>query len=526
MIRPDDLSFCSQNSIKQAYFEVPLLLISKLERAFVRENQTHVFELICKDGRIIKIVFSSQVHTEVNVFYLLFCQVFPKKITDCFAFKHSFSCDFNGWDIFDVRSDLRRVGVVDDDASVIARQAWQFIDNSAGQVCSSYPPWIVLPKLLSMAEIHASANFRKYNRLPTLIWVNPSNHASIWRASQPKITLTQPGALTPRCIEDEKVIQYIADSSRTSKLLIIDARPPLSQPNRSSGSFEPMTKHKSAELKLLSIPNFATVRESHNTMLFTANSVPTSRYLSTVEASCWLEYIAAILIGVSTAIEKLDEGESVLLNCSEGWDKTVQLSSLTQMCMDPYYRTLQGFCCLIEKDWCQFGHQFSMRCGHAAAFSEDRSPIFVQFLDCVMQLLRQFPLHFEFNERLLLELSQLVYSCRFGTFLCDSYQERLHLQVFSKTNSVWSYVLSRGKSFTNPFYRPDNYEVLYPNVSLRRMHIWKEYFSKWNRELYFSYSELSSQRDLEEELMNYAIEGVELYKAKLMEKLQEMAKSD
>lgn len=77
------------------------------------------------------------------------------------------------------------------------------------------------------------------------------------------------------------------------------------------------------------------------------------------------------------------------MHCSDGWDRTGQLSGLTQLLLDPYYRTIEGLITLIDKDWLQFGHQFHLRLG---VYSSDykqkqRSPVFVQFLDCVRQLL-------------------------------------------------------------------------------------------------------------------------------------------
>lgn len=82
---------------------------------------------------------------------------------------------------------------------------------------------------------------------------------------------------------------------------------------------------------------------------------------------------------------------------------------------------------LVEKDWCSFGYKFHGTCpppispprradpgnGHAdrtGHFSSDcsdseRSPIFLQWLDVVWQVTRQYPSAFEFGEALLMEVA-------------------------------------------------------------------------------------------------------------------------
>ena len=37
------------------------------------------------------------------------------------------------------------------------------------------------------------------------------------------------------------------------------------------------------------------------------------------------------------------EGVSVLVHCSDGWDRTAQTCALIALLIDPYYRTLHGF---------------------------------------------------------------------------------------------------------------------------------------------------------------------------------------
>jgi hypothetical protein len=90
--------------------------------------------------------------------------------------------------------------------------------------------------------------------------------------------------------------------------------------------------------------------------------------------------------------------------------------------MDPYFRTLEGFIVLIEKDWLMFGHQFGLRSGLISKNkSEDEfSPIFLQWLDCVHQIVWQFPLAFEFNLELINFLADNMFNGKYGTFLFNN----------------------------------------------------------------------------------------------------------
>lgn len=66
----------------------------------------------------------------------------------------------------------------------------------------------------------------------------------------------------------------------------------------------------------------------------------------------------------------------------------------------------QGFQVLVEMEWLDFGHKFADRCGHGENSDDlnERCPVFLQWLDCVHQLQRQFPCSFEFNEAFLVSL--------------------------------------------------------------------------------------------------------------------------
>lgn len=83
-----------------------------------------------------------------------------------------------------------------------------------------------------------------------------------------------------------------------------------------------------------------------------------------LEINQWLDHIQLILHGVATTVHYVNDLKKtgtdtileneltpnlVLVHCSDGWDRTPQLTGTTMLCLDPYYRTLEGFQVLIEK---------------------------------------------------------------------------------------------------------------------------------------------------------------------------------
>ena len=139
---------------------------------------------------------------------------------------------------------------------------------------------------------------------------------------------------------------------------------------------------------------------------------------------------------------------------------------------------------MIEKEWLSYGHQFALRNGiFSKEPSEDqRAPIFLQWLDCIHQLLIQFPNAFQFNLDLLLFIASHINSNLYGTFLFNSENERCSQDAKNKTVSIWTDVMQNLEKFANPFYKPQNY-VLNPNYATYKLRFWEEYFLKWNNSI-------------------------------------------
>jgi hypothetical protein len=146
--------------------------------------------------------------------------------------------------------------------------------------------------------------------------------------------------------------------------------------------------------------------------------------------------------------------------------RTSQICALSQLLMDPYYRTIEGFQVLIEKDWISFGHRFKDRCGHVEK-SDQNSPIFFQFIDCVYHIWKQFPTFFEFNDEFLLFLVEQTYSCLFGNFLFNNEKESTIKLKYDYTISIWTFVNSKIDFFLNPIYDKTKTKTIVPNTSLK-----------------------------------------------------------
>jgi hypothetical protein len=165
-----------------------------------------------------------------------------------------------------------------------------------------------------------------------------------------------------------------------------------------------------------------------------------------------------LLHGAYAAIQKLKGGEATLIHCTDGWDRTAQITGLVQVTVDPACRTIRGFQELVQKEWCDAGHQFAMRCGHIPhAKMDETAPIFGQFIDAVYQLVMNWPDAFQFNEKFLAFILFHSYSQLFGDFLGNCYRERTEK---ARPPSIWSAFKDLGSTFARGFCNPGFVESL------------------------------------------------------------------
>ncbi|KAL4171888.1 hypothetical protein KRP22_007064 [Phytophthora ramorum] len=397
---------------------------------------------------------------------------------------------------YDPEAEYRRQGALD-------HRRWRMCDlNVDYQLCSTYPAFLMVPACLNDDIIKAAAGFRSKNRFPALSWIHPRTGAPLCRSSQPNT-----GVLRSTNPEDKKLIWAIRDAAipadqaaarrtampkKNSVLHIVDARPEINaKSNALAGKGHESVKQydrdgvPTAAITFMGIDNIHVVRNSLVGLAQALYEVEDSNFFGAVQKSRWLEHVCSILQGASEVATHLERGDAVLVHCSDGWDRTAQLSALAQIMLDPYYRTLEGFAQLVEKEWCSFGHMFQKRCSHPT--SDQTSPIFLQFIDAVYQLTLQFPMHFQFNELLLASVAEAVYSSWYGTFQKNSECERRLFLSSVASVSVWDVIRATTDQFLNPLFaggevqssNTSGYmEPMLPVCRVRVMQLWVSQYQK------------------------------------------------
>lgn len=321
----------------------------------------------------------------------------------------------NGWGLYDARAEFKRQGISDK----LADKGWRISTiNQDYTFCDTYPALLAVPSSISDSTLKYAGPFRSRHRIPTLSYLHPVNGCTILRSSQPhsgitrktnpqdeklvcaaftsnlpkgtsgELTLSQPPS-EPSSQPDtpadpgssdadsqpESAVIFDTDGKKAvygaqQVNLIVDARPTLNAIiNQMQGlGSENMDRYRKTTKVFLYIDNIHVMRSSLSTVVDAIkdadiSSLPPNRDL--LAKSYWLHHLYQVLAGSLVVAKQVSiKCSHVLIHCSDGWDRTSQLSALAQLMLDPYYRTLEGFMVLVEKDWLSFGHMFRLRSGH------------------------------------------------------------------------------------------------------------------------------------------------------------------
>ncbi|XP_040106965.1 myotubularin-related protein 3 isoform X4 [Oryx dammah] len=508
---------------KESLVNIPLQLIESVECRDI--FQLH---LTCKDCKVIRCQFSTFEQCQEWLKRLNNAIRPPAKIEDLFSFAYHAWCMEVYASEKEQHGDLCRPGehVTSRFKNEVERMgfdmnnAWRISNiNEKYKLCGSYPQELIVPAWITDKELESVAGFRSWKRIPAVVYRHQSNGAVIARCGQPEVSWwgwrnaddehlvqsvaracasdsrssgSKPSARnSPRdfpCAGDLSDVEFDSSLSNASgaeslaiqpqKLLILDARSyAAAVANRAKGGgCECPEYYPNCEVVFMGMANIHSIRRSFQSLRLLCTQMPDpGNWLSALESTKWLHHLSVLLKSALLVVHAVDRDQRpVLVHCSDGWDRTPQIVALAKLLLDPYYRTIEGFQVLVEMEWLDFGHKFADRCGHGENADDlnERCPVFLQWLDCVHQLQRQFPCSFEFNEAFLVKLVQHTYSCLFGTFLCNNAKERGEKHTQERTCSVWSLLRAGNKAFKNLLYSSQSEAVLYPVCHVRNLMLW------------------------------------------------------
>uniref|UniRef100_A0A803YNF1 Myotubularin phosphatase domain-containing protein n=1 Tax=Meleagris gallopavo TaxID=9103 RepID=A0A803YNF1_MELGA len=393
-----------------------------------------------------------------------------------FFYRPMFEIVEDGWSAFLPEKEFEVLSSVTDE--------WRLsYINKDFSICPSYPPVVIVPRSIDDETLQKVAVYRHGGRFPVLSYYHKKNGMVMMRSSQP---LT--GTNGRRCKEDEKLVNATLRPGKRGYIIDTRSLNAAQQARAKGGGFEQEVYYPQWRRIHRCIERFNILQESLIKLVEACNdqSHNMDRWLSKLEASNWMTYIKEILTAACLAAQCIDrEGASVLVHGTEGTDSTLQVTSLAQIILDPDCRTIQGFESLLVREWLQAGHPFQQRCAQSAYSNSKQkfeAPVFLLFLDCVWQILHQFPCSFEFNEHFLVTLFEHAYASQFGTFLGNNENERSKLKLQQKTMSLWSWVNQPEelKNFQNPLFEANSL-VIWPSVAPQSLQLWEGVFLRWNR---------------------------------------------
>ncbi|KAJ8008686.1 hypothetical protein DPEC_G00080990 [Dallia pectoralis] len=364
---------------------------------------------------------------------------------------------------------------------------WRLSDvNQDYSVCVSYPTLVTVPKDVDDDTLRKAAVFRHGGRFPVLSYYHKRNGMVMMRSGQP---LT--GTNGRRCKEDEKLINATLRPGKRGYIIDTRTIAVAQQAKAREGGLESESNYPQWRRIHKAIERSSVLQESLIKLVEACNdqSHNMDRWLSKLEASNWQTHVKEIITTACLAAQCIDrEGASVLVHGTEGTDSTLQVTSLSQVILDPTCRTIKGFQNLVEREWLQAGHPFQQRCVQSAYGNASSSkarcdaPVFLLFLDCVWQILRQFPCSFQFSEHFLVLLFEHAYASQFGTFLGNCASDRVNLKLSQKTVSLWSWMNhpQEMERLSNPLYEANSL-VIWPSVAPQSLLLWEGVFLRWNR---------------------------------------------
>ncbi|KAL5005209.1 hypothetical protein ScPMuIL_018665 [Solemya velum] len=400
-------------------------------------SDSKLLQICCKDLQVHTFGFSSKQDNK-KVTLAIVQHAFPIKANLLFAYDYGRNIKSEGTrpsnvPFFENQSDWEEE---------LRRQRcdtkWWVTDvNRNFSVCTSLPPYFVVPSKVLNGDLCKAAPQFVNSRLPTWCYTHRNGRSLIRMANLlPETSDPQQEA---RLL---KAFQKADNSLMTPAVMDIEKLCP-SLKDVQSG-FE--------KLKELSMID--------NSKDFAIQDLD---WFSALENTHWLDMVLQCLKAsnhVTSVLQK--DNQTVVIQEHDSRNFSCIVSSLVQILLDPYFRSKKGFEALVQREWVMLGHPFQTNLGFVKKEDTEPAPLFLLFLDSLWQIMQQFPACFEFTETYLITLWDSTHIGLFDTFLFDSYYEKT--KFWSSGNclkrcrlpSIWNWKLLFCDEdvllFNNPIY--------------------------------------------------------------------------
>ncbi|XP_071794588.1 myotubularin-related protein 10-B-like isoform X2 [Asterias amurensis] len=308
--------------------------------------------------------------------------------------------------------------------------------NQDFRISDSLPEFFVVPSVVSDGELTRAAPHFEGGRVPMWCWSH-ANGSILMRTVPLR-------ADTVHLDHEIKMLESIT-LIHPSK-----AQPQVVELGRLCPSFRDI---QSSYQKLHELCMPETLKEFCNS---------DDKWYSSLDGTKWLQNVSMCMAAAVTAAQFIyQDKQTVVLREPNGKDTSCIVASLVQIFLDPHCRTQLGFQSLIQREWVIAGHPFLERCGHITPNDGEEAPSFLLFLDCVNQMMLQFPSAFEFTDTYLMTIWDSMFAGIFGTFLFNTERQRVRTCLRDtdkpiRLATVWAWTLQYSREdqalFNNPMY--------------------------------------------------------------------------
>ena len=306
----------------------------------------------------------------------------------------------------------------------IKKSRWKVVENKEFKSCGITGKYFVVPSSISVESVTATGEGHTNNRYMSWCWTDSDTMVSLLRCSEP---------------------QTILNNSYLNKILY----------TVNNGRAKTHAVMSTAHLKD-SCPNETVISTSFE-KLWNACLVKDGEYFyKNLESSKWFHHIHS-LIRASRHIArtlKCDKNPVVVMD-ETGRDMSCLVVSLVLIICDKHFRTIAGFANLINKEWLSAGYSFCSSLMSIKGTESHFYPTFIMFLDCVHNIILQYPTEFEFTDLYLMEILDKILTGESEVFMFNCPRD-ISLVCKGKENDVvddfWQKVLKQKSKYVNPLF--------------------------------------------------------------------------